>query len=216
MKSYKELLLSNRAWSQEMQERNAEFFAQQTIGQKPEILWIGCSDSRVSPDQMTQTKPGEIFIHRNIANVVHLDDINLMSVVQFAVDVLKVKHVVLCGHYGCGGIAATLNGGVSGPIAKWLENPADVYAAHKQDVDSAGENDDRVNRLVECNVRDQLLTLARSDTIRGAFERGQPLLLHGWVYDLRDGLIKPLLELDKDNYGRSDHPPKSVLLPQTD
>lgn len=216
MKSYKELLLSNRAWSQEMQERNAEFFAQQTIGQKPEILWIGCSDSRVSPDQMTQTKPGEIFIHRNIANVVHLDDINLMSVVQFAVDVLKVKHVVLCGHYGCGGIAATLNGGVSGPIAKWLENPADVYAAHKQDVDSAGENDDRVNRLVECNVRDQLLTLARSDTIRGAFERGQPLLLHGWVYDLRDGLIKPLLELDKDNYDRSDHPPKSVLLQQTD
>ena len=216
MKSYKELLLSNRAWSQEMQERNAEFFAQQTIGQKPEILWIGCSDSRVSPDQMTQTKPGEIFIHRNIANVVHLDDINLMSVVQFAVDVLKVKHVVLCGHYGCGGIAATLNGAVSGPIEKWLENPADVYAAHKEDVDSAGENDDRVNRLVECNVRDQLLTLARSDTIRGAFERGQPLLLHGWVYDLRDGLIKPLLELDKDNYDRSDHPPKSVLLQQTD
>ena len=216
MKSYKELLLSNRAWSQEMQERNAEFFAQQTIGQKPEILWIGCSDSRVSPDQMTQTKPGEIFIHRNIANVVHLDDINLMSVVQFAVDVLKVKHVVLCGHYGCGGIAATLNGGVSGPIERWLENPADVYAAHKEDVDSAGENDDRVNRLVECNVRDQLLTLARSDTIRGAFERGQPLLLHGWVYDLRDGLIKPLLELDKDNYDRSDHPPKSVLLQQTD
>ena len=212
MKSYKELLLSNRAWSQEMRERNADFFAEQTMGQKPEILWIGCSDSRVSPDQITQTKPGEIFIHRNIANVVHHDDVNLMSVVQYAVDVLQVKHVVLCGHYGCGGIAATLNGGVSGPIATWLENTGKVYAAHKEEVDRAGENDQRVNRLVECNVRDQLVALAQSDTVRGAFERGQPLLLHGWVYDLRDGLIKPLMEIDKDNYRAPGSPPQSVLL----
>ncbi len=212
MISYKELLLSNRAWSQEMRERNPDFFSQQTMGQKPEILWIGCSDSRVSPDQITQTKPGELFIHRNIANVVHDDDINLMSVVQYAVDVLRVKHVVLCGHYGCGGIAATLNGGVDGPIAQWLENTGKVYTAHKDEVDRAGENEQRVNRLVECNVRDQLVALAQSNSVRGAFERGQPLLLHGWVYDLRDGLIKPLMEIDQDNYLQPGSPPPSVLL----
>ena len=176
MRSYKELLLSNRAWSEEMRERDENYFTQQTVGQKPEILWIGCSDSRVSPDQITQTNPGEIFIHRNVANIVHPDDTNLMAVLQFAVDVLQVKHIVLCGHHGCGGIEATLKGGAEGPIHEWLEDTRRVYANHKTEVDGAGDMTARIDRLVECNVRDQLFDLAQSKTVKAAFDRGQPLL----------------------------------------
>lgn len=212
MISYKELLLSNRAWSSEMRERNPEFFSQQTAGQKPDILWIGCSDSRVSPDQITQTRPGEIFIHRNIANIVYAEDNNLMSVVQYAVDVLMVKHVVLCGHYGCGGIAATLKGGTEGPVDRWLENTRTVYQNHKREIDNAGEFEQQVNRFVECNVRDQLFDLANTHIVQGAFARQQPLVLHGWVYDLRDGLIKPLMEIDKNSPLEPGSPPESVLL----
>tara|TARA_B100000929_G_scaffold142537_1_gene112746 strand:+ start:468 stop:1121 length:654 start_codon:yes stop_codon:yes gene_type:complete len=212
MRSYKELLLSNRAWSEEMRERDENYFTQQTVGQKPEILWIGCSDSRVSPDQITQTNPGEIFIHRNVANIVHPDDTNLMAVLQFAVDVLQVKHIVLCGHHGCGGIEATLKGGAEGPIHEWLEDTRRVYANHKAEVDGAGDMKARIDRLVECNVRDQLLDLAQSKTVKAAFDRGQPLLLHGWVYDIRDGLLKPLMEIDKDTDLNPDKAPDTVLL----
>jgi carbonic anhydrase len=198
MKAYRQLLLANRAWAAELKEEHPEFFSQQLAGQQPEFLWIGCSDSRVTAEQMTMTPPGSMFIHRNVANLVHEDDLNLMSVVQYAVEVLGVKHVIICGHHGCGGIQAALTGGTSGVVDRWLENPRGVLRDHAHEIDAAGDHDARVNRLVEVNVRDQLVRLARTAIVQGAFAAGRPLQLHGWVYDLRDGLIKPLLEIDAE------------------
>lgn len=211
MKMSKQLLLANRAWAVELTDENADFFSRQVAGQKPQFLWIGCSDSRVSPEQKTQSLPGLMFIHRNIANLVHDDDLNLLSVLQYAVDVLEVPNIVICGHHGCGGIKAALHGGVSGPVDKWLENARAVCRAHADELDALPESA-RVDRLVEMNVRDQLLHLARTETVRGAFAAGRDLTLHGWVYDIRDGLLKPLMEIDRhtklDEVGR----PEAVLV----
>jgi len=157
------------------------------------VLWIGCSDSRVSPEQITQTRPGELFIHRNIANIVHPDDENFLAVLQFAVEELEVPHIVLCGHYGCGGIMATLKGGTSGPIDHWLDGARGVQAAHGAELAGLNDFDQRVNRMVELNVREQLVRLGGLDVVRRAFQRG--LTLHGWVYDLRDGLLSELYEI---------------------
>ena len=195
MKTIRELLLSNRAWSQEMRERNPDYFTKQTAGQKPEVLWIGCSDSRVSPEQITQTRPGELFIHRNIANIVHPEDENFLAVLQFAVAALKVPHIVLCGHYGCGGIEAALQGGTRGPIDSWLGGARDVQDAHIAELEAIEDFTLRVNRMVELNVRDQLSRLGRLDIARRAFDSGQELTLHGWVYDLRDGILSELYEI---------------------
>lgn len=196
MKSYRQLLLANRAWAQEMVEGDPDFFTRQTMGQQPEVLWIGCSDSRVSPEAITRTLPGELFLHRNVANLVDPDDTNFMAVLQYAVTALKVRHIVVCGHHACGGLKATLEGGAEGPIGKWLENARNVYHAHRDEIDGRPDAEARLRRLVECNVRDQLLTLARTDIVQAAFASGQPLELHGWVYDLRDGELKPMIEVD--------------------
>lgn len=208
MKAYRQLLLANKAWASELKDEHPEFFTRQVIGQQPEFLWIGCSDSRVSPEQMTMSPPGGMFIHRNIANLVHDDDLNLLSVLQYAVGVLRVKHVIICGHHGCGGIQAAMNGGTTGPVDKWLANAREVLADHAGEVSAAGDKDAQVNRLVEVNVRDQLVRLARTETIQQAFAASQPLKLHGWVYDIRDGLIKPLMEIDStttlDDVGEPD------------
>ena len=195
MKTIRELILSNRAWSQEMRERTPDYFTRQIVGQKPEVLWIGCSDSRVSPEQITQTRPGELFIHRNIANIVHPEDENLMAVLQFAVEELRVPHIVLCGHYGCGGIEATLRGGIRGPIHNWLGGARDVQDAHLAELEAIPDFNQRLNRMVELNVRDQLIRLGGLDIVRRAFELGQELTLHGWVYDLREGLLSELYEI---------------------
>jgi carbonic anhydrase len=195
MKTIRELLLSNKAWSQEMRERSPDYFTRQTAGQKPEVLWIGCSDSRVSPEQITQTRPGELFIHRNIANIVHPEDENFLSVLQFALEELQVPHIVLCGHYGCGGIEATLKGGTRGPINNWLAGARDVQDAHLAELEAIGDFALRANRMVELNVRDQLVRLGGLDIVQRAFARGQELTLHGWVYDLRDGLLSELYEI---------------------
>lgn len=212
MREYKQLLLANKAWSAELLEERADFFSRQTAGQKPEFLWIGCSDSRVSPEQMTMTPPGGMFIHRNVANLVDEGDLNLMSVLQYAIDVLSVRHVIVCGHHGCGGVKAALQGGTSGPVDEWLANARDVYAAHADEIAAQDGEEAKVNRLVEVNVRDQLVRLARTRTVRNAFARGAELWLHGWVYDIRDGLIKPLMEIDAqtvlDDLGR----PERVLV----
>lgn len=198
MREYKQLLLSNRAWAQELIEENPAFFARQAAGQRPDFLWIGCSDSRVSPEQMTQTPPGGMFLHRNIANLVNTDDLNLMSVLQFAVTVLKVRHVIVCGHYGCGGITAALNGGATGAVDRWLDTARAVLADHHDEIDAQATEEAKVNRFVEVNVRDQLVKLAQTDTVQAAFAGGQELWLHGWVYDIRDGHIKPMMEIDRD------------------
>lgn len=212
MRDYKQLLLANKAWATELVEERADFFSRQTVGQKPEFLWIGCSDSRVSPEQMTMTPPGGMFIHRNVANLVNDSDLNLMSVLQYAVDVLGVRHIIVCGHHGCGGVAAALKGGTQGPVHEWLATARGVRDVHVGEVAAQGSEDAQVNRLVEFNVRDQLIRLARTPTVRDAFARGQELWLHGWVYDIRDGLIKPMMEIDSqttlDEVGR----PERVLV----
>ncbi|WP_443970378.1 carbonic anhydrase [Sphingobium sp. CR28] len=199
MRQYKQLLLSNKAWSQEMRDENPEFFTRQLDGQQPDFLWIGCSDSRVSPEQMTMTHPGGIFMHRNIANLVNEKDNNLLSVVQFAVDVLKVSHIIVCGHYGCGGIMAALDEDTAGPIHEWLASPREVCAKHRHELDALSEGDPRIDRAVELNVIEQVERLARTDTVRAAFAAGQELTLHGWVYNLRDGHINPLVERQADS-----------------
>ncbi len=213
MREYKQLLLANKAWARELIEENPQFFARQAVGQRPEFLWIGCSDSRVSPEQMTQTPPGGMFLHRNIANLVNADDLNLMSVLQYAVSVLKVRHVIVCGHYACGGIKAALTGGVTGPVDQWLETAREVHRNHAEEIDSQAGEEAQINRFVEVNVRDQLVKLARTEPVQQAFaEDGRDLWLHGWVYDIRDGHIKPMMEIDRDTPLDAVPRPERVLL----
>ena len=213
MKENKQILLANKAWAAELLDEDPNYFAKQVAGQRPKFLWIGCSDSRVSPEQVTQTQPGGMFIHRNIANLVDERDLNLMSALQFAVDVLEVANIVLCGHHGCGGIKATLDGDATGPVDRWLETARAVRAAHADEIDALPDAEARLNRLVEVNVRDQLLKLARTETVQGAFARGRALTLYGWVYDIRDGLLKPLMEIDRDTSLDEVGRPDRVLVP---
>ncbi len=192
-----QLMLHNRAWSAEQLAEDPEYFSRHVADQKPVFLWIGCSDSRVSPDQFTQALPGGLFIHRNIANLVQPGDGNLMAVIDFAIGVLKIDRIVVCGHYGCGGIKAALAGApTEGPLGEWLAHARDVCADHAAEIAAQPEGDARINRFVECNVRDQLLHVAATAPVRAAWADGRDLRLHGWVYDLRDGLLKTLLEID--------------------
>jgi carbonic anhydrase len=212
MREYKQLLLANKAWAQELTEENALFFSRQAAGQKPDFLWIGCSDSRVTAEQMTMSPPGGMFIHRNVANLVSQDDLNLMSVLQYAVLVLKVRHIILCGHYACGGVKAALTGGTEGPVDIWLENARQVLRDHHDEVFAQPDEESQANRLVEVNVRDQLLHLTDTETVRTAWANGQELFLHGWVYDIRDGHIKPLMEIDATTDLSTVGKPSKVLL----
>lgn len=212
MKEVDQLLLSNRAWAAEMLAENPEFFNRNINWQRPVFLWIGCSDSRVAPDQMTQAVPGGLFVHRNIANLVYPDDRNLMAVLHYAINVLDVQNVVICGHYGCGGIQAALDGAPDGPIAHWLEHARQVLADHRGEIEALPAGEQQVNRLVEVNVRDQLLHLARTGPVQEAFAAGKPLQLHGWVYDLRDGHIKPLMRIDRDTILTEVPRPERVLV----
>lgn len=211
MKATKQLLLANRAWANELTDENSEYFSRQTAGQRPQFLWIGCSDSRVSPEQMTQSQPGGLYTHRNVGNLVQDGDLNLLSVIQYAVDELEVPHIILCGHHGCTGMHAALAGGTHGAIERWLENPRAVARAHADELGAVPQAQ-RVDRLVELNVRDQLLHLARTDTVQAAFAAGRELTLHGWVYDIRDGLLKPLLEIDRTTRIEEIGRPDPVLL----
>jgi carbonic anhydrase len=205
MQEVKQLLLHNLAWATEQVAEDPEFFKRHVDNQRPVFLWIGCSDSRVAPDQFTQALPGGMFLHRNIANLVRPDDANLMSVIEFAVGVLKIDELVVCGHYGCGGIKAVLQGdaewpaGIArdGPLGTWLAHAGDVMRDHRAEIEAMPDSEAKLNRFVECNVRDQLLHLAATDPVRRALAEGRDIRLHGWVYDLRDGLIKTLLEIDR-------------------
>lgn len=212
MRNYKQLLLANRAWALELVEEKSDFFERQAHGQKPEFLWIGCSDSRVSPEQMTMSPPGGMFLHRNIANLVNDDDLNLMSVLQYGVDVLGVKHLIVCGHYGCGGVKAAVQGGTSGFVDAWLQTARNVASDHWEELGKQATPEATINRLVEFNVRDQLVNLARTAIVQKAFVQKQDLWLHGWVYDIRDGRIKPLMEIDRDTALESVPHPRHVLL----
>lgn len=185
------LFASNRAWADEITAREPDFFARLSRQQAPEYLWIGCADSRVPANQIIGLMPGEIFVHRNVANVVVHTDLNCLSVLQFAVDVLRVKHVIVVGHYGCGGVTASLAGSKLGLIDNWLRHVHDVALKHA-DLLAQLSDSDRIDRLCELNVIEQVANVAQTTVVRDAWERNQTLAIHGWVYGLKDGLIRDL------------------------
>ena len=195
MKSYERLLLENKAWAAEKVADDPEFFSRLANVQTPEYLWIGCSDSRVPPDQITGTKPGEIFIHRNIANMVVHTDLNLLSVLHYAVEVLKVKHIIVCGHYGCGGVKAAMTQHSLGIINKWLRNIKDVYRFHRDEINSLQDEQSKVNRLIELNVKEQVMNLAKTSIVQKAWKDRNGPDIHGWVYGLENGIINPIFEI---------------------
>lgn len=195
MQQYERLLRENKVWAKEKKQADPLFFERLVNVQRPDYLWIGCSDSRVPPNEITQTQPGEIFIHRNIANMVVHTDLNLLSVLQYAVEVLKVKHVIVCGHYNCGGVKAALTRSSLGIIDTWLRNIKDVYRFHQQEIDEQPTEEARLNCLIEWNVREQVMNLAKTPIIQEAWKKSQLPHLHGWVYDLHDGIIKPIFEM---------------------
>jgi len=196
MQSYEKLLLENKAWASEKLNEDPEYFNRLAHLQTPEFLWIGCSDSRVPANEITGTQPGEIFVHRNIANMVVNTDVNLLSVLDYAVNHLKVKHVIVCGHYGCGGVkAAATQSDFKAVLNMWLRNIKDVYRLHREELDTIKDEEKRTDRLVELNVREQVNNLAKTSIIQRAWKQNQAPDLHGWVYGLKDGLIKPVFEM---------------------
>lgn len=195
MKSYEKLLLENKAWAQEKLADDQEYFHRLADLQTPEFLWIGCSDSRVPANEITGTTPGEIFVHRNVANMVVHTDLNLLTVLDYAVHHLKVKHIIVCGHYGCGGVKASMTKHNFGIINKWLRNIKDVYRIHQQEIDVLSSEQARLDRMVELNVIEQVMNLAKTSIVQKAWKESHTPHLHGWVYGLDDGLIKPLFDL---------------------
>ena len=196
MKAYEKLLLENKAWASEKVIDDPDYFSRLAHIQSPEFLWIGCSDSRVPANEITGTQPGEIFVHRNVANMVVHTDLNLLTVLEYAVHHLKVKHVIVCGHYGCGGVKASMTNHNFGIINKWLRNIKDVYRFHRDEIDSIKDEEGRVNRMVELNVQEQVMNLAKTSIIQKAWKQNHYPHLHGWVYGLKDGLIKPIFEME--------------------
>ena len=172
-----------------------EFFSRLLNIQKPEFLWIGCSDSRVPANEITGTQPGEIFVHRNIANMVVHTDLNLLSVLQYAVEVLEVQHIIVCGHYDCGGVKAAMSNHNLGIINKWLRNIKDVHRFHRQEVDAIADEGARINRMVELNVQEQVMNLAKTSIIQKSWKHKNQPHIHGWVYDLHDGIVKSVFEM---------------------
>lgn len=192
MTSYEQLFENNRQWVSDHIAADPLHFERLADGQRPNFLFIGCSDSRVPADQITGTNAGEMFVHRNIANLVVYTDMNLMAVLQYAVEVLHVEHVIVCGHYGCGGVAAAVDGRFHGLIDKWLRNIKDTYRLHRDELNGIDDADHRLRRLVEVNVAEQVFKLCSTSIIQRAWHDERALHVHGWVYDIRDGLIRDL------------------------
>lgn len=192
MRVLQRLFENNRLWQTSICKSDPAFFEKLAAQQNPEYLWIGCSDSRVPANQIVGLLPGEIFVHRNVANVVLHTDINCLSVLQFAVEVLRVKHIIVCGHYGCGGVRAALRDDHLGLIDNWLRTIRDIYEDHRTHVDFPADEEGRVNRLCELNVLAQARHVCQTTIVEEAWARDQPLSVHGWIYDLRDGLLRDL------------------------
>lgn len=190
MDTHKRLLLANKAWVQEKLNVDPRFFERQAAQQRPEFMWIGCSDSRVPAEDITGAEPGELFVHRNIANLVIHTDFNMLSVLQYAVEVLKVNHVIICGHYNCGGVKNALTRHDFGLINKWLRHIKDVYRLHSRELESIDDPQQRFDRLVEINVAEQVQNLAETSLVQRAWRKENRPVIHGWVYDLRTGYIK--------------------------
>jgi carbonic anhydrase len=196
MRTYEKLLADNKIWAEEKKRDEPTFFDELSQLQTPEFLWIGCSDSRVPANQITGTQPGEIFVHRNVANVVVHTDVNLLSVLEYAVTHLKVKHVIVCGHYGCGGVKAAMNNhDYKQVLNMWLRNIKDVYRLHRDELDAIKDEEAKTDRLVELHVQEQVMHLAKTSIIQRAWKNEQRPDLHGWVYGLKDGIIKPVFEM---------------------
>jgi carbonic anhydrase len=201
MQSIDKLLLENKAWAEEIKADDPLYFKRLSSIQTPEFLWIGCSDSRVPADKITGTQPGEIFVHRNIANMVVHTDVNLLSVLDYAVNHLKVKHVIVCGHYGCGGIkAAMTNHDYKHVLNMWLRNIKDVYRLHREELEAINDEEQRTDRLCELNVMEQVMHLAKTSIIQRAWKYERRPNLHGWIYGLKDGRIKPVFGMDADTH----------------
>jgi len=187
-----QLLENNREWARAMLAKDPRFFSRLSHQQAPAFLWIGCSDSRVPANQITGLAPGEVFVHRNIANVVVHTDLNCLSVIQFAVDILKVEHIILCGHYGCSGVHAAMTKHRMGLSDNWLRHVQDVAQKHERQLDQFTDQDGKHRRLCELNVIEQTLNICQCTAVQEAWEHGQPLAVHGWAYDLHDGLLRDL------------------------
>lgn len=194
MERIKKLLLENKAWAQSKVDIDSEYFEKMAQDQKPEYLWIGCSDSRVPPSEITNSNPGEMFVHRNIANLVIHTDLNLLSVLSYAVENLQVPHVIVCGHYNCGGVKAALSQSNLGLINNWVRNIKDTYHFHKFEIDGLKESE-RVNRLVELSVIEQVKNLTHTSIIQEAWHKRKGPHIHGWVYDLSNGILKQLVTI---------------------
>ena len=192
MPNFKQLFINNKNWADRIEKEQPGFFRQLSEQQAPEYLWIGCSDSRVPANEIVGLLPGELFVHRNVANLVVHSDMNCLSVLQYAIDILKVKHILVVGHYGCGGVKAALTKQRVGFVDNWLRNVKDVYALHREEVDAIADEDEQLNRLIELNVAEQVRNLCHTSFVQEAWERGQPLAIHGWVYSLRNGRVKDL------------------------
>ena len=192
MKTLKPLFDNNRDWAEKIAKEQPGFFEQLSKQQNPEYLWIGCSDSRVPANEIVALPPGEVFVHRNIANVVVHTDLNCLSVIQYAVEVLKVKHIIVCGHYGCGGVKAAMESDSHGLIDNWLRHIRDIYRFHVDELDTINDPEARKDRLCELNVIEQVANVCNTTMVRRAWEAGQELMVHGWIYRLEDGLLRDL------------------------
>lgn len=195
MESYQRLLLNNKAWVQDKLNLHHDYFARSAADQKPEFLWIGCSDSRVPAEEITGTEPGELFVHRNIANLVVHTDFNVLSVIQFAVQVLKVRHIIVCGHYGCGGIRSAMSTRDFGLINKWLRHIKDIYRFNQTELESIADDRLRAKRLVELNVIEQVHHISETSFVQRAWKTDHQPTLHGWVYDIYTGYLNSLIQL---------------------
>jgi carbonic anhydrase len=195
MKDYKKLLLNNKAWASERLKVDVHYFDDLSKGQSPLFLWIGCADSRVPAEEITHAAPGEIFVHRNVANMVVHTDMNLLSVLQYAVEVLKIKHIIICGHYNCGGVKAAMTNKDFGLINKWLRNIKEVYEKHYDELHAIENEQSRFNAMVELNVKEQIQNLAKTSIVQKAWKNSQLPHLHGWVFDIHKGEIKEVVNI---------------------
>jgi carbonic anhydrase len=201
MKSYEKLLLENKAWASEKLSINKDYFTDLAKNEQPEFLWIGCSDSRVPALEVTNSEPGDMYVHRNVANIVVNTDVNLMSVLQYALEVLRVKHVIVCGHYGCGAIRAAITKDSYGLIDAWLKNIKDVYRIYREDLDLIKDLEQKQDRLVELNVKEQVMNLAKGRIIQRAWATSEKHpVLHGWVYDIKTGLLNDIIKIEPEDY----------------
>lgn len=199
MELFRQLLENNKVWAAKMVAEDKDFFTRLQHQQAPKFLWIGCSDSRVPANEITNTLPGEIFVHRNVANMVVHTDMNLLTVLEYAVKILKVEHVLVVGHYGCGGVKAAMTNDNLGIINPWLKHIKDVYRIYREEVDGLDTPEQQADRLTELNVREQVMNLAKTITIQETWRKEQRPHLHGWVYGLKDGLINPVFDMPPDS-----------------